>query len=217
MTHAATTTRAARATRFAGRLAVFTIAEAALVAAALALTSDDADAQTAQAGTVPGYKQINLDYTGLACVTAQDGWQHCWGTRERRDFYSRQERYYFPLRTTIPAAGYWTQYIQGSQGEQCVLEQKGTIHCWGNGWHDNGRDLVKNVPDGRYTKIIRMTAHNTGWFDVMCALAQDGTIHCWGDKTAKVATPPNGRYTQILSGVTTGCALAQDGAIRCWG
>ena len=115
---------------------------------------------------------------------------------------------------TVPgpwdAVGQRTTRLAGGSYHTCVIEDDGTLTCWGA---NNYGQL--DAPAGTYKTISAGALYS-------CAIATDDTIACWGFNTDGYNTvgttePPAGTYTSFAVGQRHSCAIAADATLACWG
>jgi uncharacterized repeat protein (TIGR01451 family) len=146
----------------------------------------------------------------------------------------------------VPLNGHGARAVSGGNGHTCVIEDDGTVHCWGFGgdgrlgYGGTGSILsaaaapAVNLGPGRTAQAISAGEGHT------CAILDTGAVRCWGfggngrlgygntDSIADTAgeTPASagpvdfgGGHTArgISVGFSDSCALLDDGTMRCWG
>ena len=205
-----TTSRAARAARSASRLAIFTIAAAAAVFAAIALTDDYANAQ---ASSEVKSLSVGGDH---ACAVTEAGTIFCWGRND-----AGQSN---PFRSASTASGFHSVYL--GEDYSCTLEEPSgsstwlttVMDCWGseetNSFERFGHDAVWNpdllgIDHGCRFRGSRDFFGRVSW----TSISYGSNIYGQGDSDACEYYTLNG----LAVGGWHNCIRYGDGSIDCYG
>ena len=88
--------------------------------------------------------------------------------------------------------------ISAGKTHACGLRENGSIVCWGYDEHNIGS---LDAPAGTGYRQI------SAGLNFACALRQDAAIACWGSNAYRLATPPQGSFTEIAVGRDHACAI----------
>jgi hypothetical protein len=162
-------------------------------------------------GRVPSgaFNQVSLSQTRwFACGVRTLGAAFCWNTDSGAPEANG---------VTHPPSGKFVAVSAGGNidfGYACGIKVGGAAVCWG----DN-HDGIRKPPQGLFTSI---SAGSDPFNDYACAIRVNGRIACWGAPQGAfvgqiAGAPPQGAFSQIVTGLTP-CALRRNGGVLiCWG
>lgn len=135
------------------------------------------------------FKAIATAEFGAFCAIDVDQRVHCWGP---------------PAASAQPPSDELYAIAGGERGVFCGLDaDKGAV-CW-----DSSSGVP--IPAARGPFALLAPA------DHVCGLAVDGSLSCWGNDYYGATSPPDGKFTSLVSNHVHSCALDEDGEAACWG
>ena len=124
---------------------------------------------------------------GSVCGLRDDGSLQCWGSQER------------VLSGTVSSLS-WDRHL-------CGLRMDGTLTC---AMSTRGDDLA-------YLPKEPLSDFSEGRFHGCGIRAKDGSLTCWSQEPDDAVTPPQGAFTEVVSGLHYSCARASGGVVKCFG
>ncbi|MBS1960685.1 MAG: choice-of-anchor D domain-containing protein [Bdellovibrionales bacterium] len=173
---------------------------------------------------------VNMGFTGTACVAMADGTAKCWGANSYGFLSGSNKKY----ATTLPSIANVTT-VQIGFTNVCALISDGTVKCWGeSGMGENGDGT--NTPRASASNAVTVTGlagatalYGDGW-QGYCAVRSDNSVMCWGlrnrskgdggiasSNATATPLPSLSNVTQVTGTSSGNCALISDGTVKCWG
>lgn len=122
-------------------------------------------------------------------------------------------------------------FTGASARHACLLDDGGTLRCWGNNAHGQLGGRSASVPQFEPTPVpgLGPAAHAALGARHTCAALRDGSVQCWGsnadgqlgaaagDSPALVTVQGLGEVAQLVAGDAFTCALTAAHTVLCWG
>lgn len=125
-------------------------------------------------------------------------------------------------------------FIGASARHACLLDDDGTLRCWGNNAHGQLGGRSASVPQFEPKPVpgLGPAAHAALGARHTCAALRDGKVQCWGnnadgqlggggggdgDEPGLVTVQGLGEVAQLVAGEAFTCALTAAHAVLCWG
>lgn len=112
-------------------------------------------------------------------------------------------------------------YLGSTARHACLLDDAGTLRCWGKDDHGQLGDGGSVSPQQRPTPVrdLPPVARAALGARHTCALLQDGSVQCWGDGTGRrrAVVSGLGEVTEMAAGAGFTCAVNAAREVYCWG
>ena len=143
-------------------------------------------------------REIHLGEVGRTCILGTDNEIECNNGDEP------------PVFTSVPAGPFDSLSVHFEIA--CALRPDGTATCFGD--PDPVDSEMIGSPEPAQGPFLEIHAGRL----FHCGLLETGAIRCWGvDDPTFVTPPPDGVFTTMALGGTTGCAIrAEDSRVECW-
>lgn len=174
------------------------------------------------------------------CALREGNVLNCWGSNYNGELGDAGggTTAYAPNKVKLPRTTYVgtvttptrSPVIAMGSNHDCLLNNNGTVSCWGYGATEMGLFPITNSTIPEVVPGISSATELSIGHSHACALLVSGSVRCWGDNqygqlgdstNTNSATPVTvtgiTNAISISSGYWHTCALLDSGEVRCWG